>query len=247
MFEINICYLYPDILNLYGDIGNIITLRNRCDWRQIKCNVENITLGDAYIPEKYDITFIGSGQRHETDIVYKDIIKNKKEELTRAIENNKIFLCINSSFQLLGKYYKTIDNNEVELLGILDFITVEKGKRFVGNTIYQCDFLKSGSCDGKVVGFENHSASTYLGTGVSPLGKVLYGHGNNGEDRTEGAIYKNTFCSYAHGSLLPKNPVLADYLIALALKNKYEEFVSLQDLKDEIEYLARNSLISKLL
>lgn len=247
MYTINICYLYPELLNLYGDVGNIIALKKRCEWRGIKCNVENITLGDKYIPENYDITFMGSGQGHETDIVLNDMVVNKVNEINNAIQNDKIFLFINSSYQLLGKYYKKIDGSETELLGLIDFWTIEKGKRMVGNIIFECDFLMSEAFEGTVVGFENHSASTYLGSNISPLGKVLVGHGNNGEDGLEGAIYNNVFCSYSHGSLLPKNPALTDHLITLALRKKNKEFISLQVLKDEIEILAHNSLTSRLL
>jgi CobQ-like glutamine amidotransferase family enzyme len=247
MYEINICYLYPDILNLYSDIGNIIALSKRCEWRGITCNIHNITLGDNYMPENYDITFMGSGQIKERDIVYKDIVANKFSEIANAIENNKVFLCINTSYQLLGNYYKTSDGTEIELLQLINFWSVEKDTRSVGNLIFECDFLMSENFDGKIVGFENHLANTYLGSGVTPLGKVLYGHGNNGEDGLEGAIYKNTFCSYSHGSLLPKNPALTDYLITLALKEKYQDFISLQILKDETEIQARNSLMSRFL
>lgn len=246
MYEINICHLYPDLLNLYGDRGNIIALTKRSQWRGIKANTSYISLGDKFIPEDYDIVFLGGGQDYEQEIIQDDLLRSKGEEIKNAVENNKVFLCICGGYQLLGQYYKTWDGKEIEFLGALDLWTIGGEKRMIGNLVFECDFLLSEKCDGRIVGFENHSGRTYLGEKVKPLGKVLKGSGNNGEDKYEGAIYKNVHCSYSHGSLLPKNPSLTDHLISLALKQKYKDFVSLQPLNDCFEDLAHKSMITRI-
>ncbi len=247
MYELNICHLYPDLLNLYGDRGNIISLKRRCEWRGISANVHNITMDEAFVPENYDIIFLGGGQDYEQEIIQKDLIIKKGTEIRNAIENNKVFLCICGGYQLLGNYYKTWDGKEIEFLGALDLWTIGGEKRMIGNIVFQCDFLTSESNDGLIVGFENHSGKTYLGEELIPLGKVIKGYGNNGEDGFEGAIYKNVYCSYSHGSLLPKNPSLADHLITLALNQKYKDFVSLQQIDDKFENLAKNEMLKRII
>jgi CobQ-like glutamine amidotransferase family enzyme len=247
MYELNICHLYPDLLNLYGDRGNIISLAKRCEWRGINANIRNITIGDSFLPEDYDFIFLGGGQDYEQEIIHDDLLKNKGNEIKNAVENNKVFLGICGGYQLLGKYYKTWEGKEIEFLGALDLWTIGGKQRMIGNLIIQCGFLKSEEFDGNIVGFENHSGRTYLGPGVSPLGKVVRGFGNNNEDGFEGAVYKNVYCSYSHGSLLPKNPVFADYLITLALKQKYKDFPSLEKLDDRYESLAHNTMISRIM
>jgi len=246
MYELNICHLYPEILNLYGDRGNIMALKKRCEWRGINVNVVNVSLGDPFIPENYDMVFFGGGQDYEQEIIQDDLKKNKAAEIKSAVENDMVFLCICGGYQLMGQFYRTSDGKEIEALGALDLWTLGGRERMIGDIVYQCDFLVSDDCDGKVVGFENHSGKTYLGKDVKPMGKVIKGYGNNGEDGWEGAVYKNVYCSYSHGSLLPKNPALADHLITLSLKRKYPDFVSLNKLDDEFERLARNSMISRI-
>jgi lipid II isoglutaminyl synthase (glutamine-hydrolysing) len=245
MYELSICHLYPDLLNLYGDRGNIIALNRRAEWRGISVTTSNITLGDAFDAEKYDIIFLGGDQDYEQEIIQNDVLGSKGNEICNAITENRVFLCICGGYQLLGKYYKTWDGKEIEFLGALNLWTIGGRQRMIGNIVYECDLLKNESFDGRVVGFENHSGRTYLGPEVSPLGRVIHGNGNNGEDGFEGAIYKNVFCSYSHGSLLPKNPMLADHLISLALKRKYKDFVALQPLNDEFEERARSTMVKR--
>jgi CobQ-like glutamine amidotransferase family enzyme len=247
MYVINICHLYPDLLNLYGDRGNVIALKRRAQWRDITVNVHNVSLGDTFAPENYDIIFLGGGQDYEQGIAQEDILKQKGSEIKNAINHGKVFLCICGGYQLMGNYYKAWDGRETEYLGALNLWTIGGKERLIGDMIFECDFLKSGQGDGKVVGFENHSGRTYLGPEVQPLGKVLKGHGNNGEDNHEGAVYKNVYCSYSHGSLLPKNPALADHLLALALKSKYSDFASLEKLNDNLENLAHDTMIARLI
>lgn len=147
---------------------------------------------------------------------------------------------------MMGQYYRTWDGKEIKFLGALDLWTIGGKKRMIGNMVFECDFIKTDAYDGRIIGFENHSGRTYLGSDVKPLGKVLKGYGNNGEDRYEGAVYKNVYCSYSHGSLLPKNPALTDHFIVLALKQKYKDFVSLLKLNDEIEMLAHDTMIKRI-
>ncbi len=246
MYEINICHLYPDLLNLYGDRGNIIALEKRCEWRGIRSNTFSVTLGENFAPENYDIIFLGGGQDYEQEIIQHDLLTDKSAEIKNAIKNNKVFLCICGGYQLLGKYYKTWEGKEIEFLGAIDIWTVGSKLRMIGNTVYDCDFLKTENCDGSLVGFENHSGKTYLGADVKPLAKVVKGFGNNGEDGFEGALYKNVFCSYSHGSLLPKNPSLADHLVSIALKEKYKDFVQLTPIEDSVENLAHGSVIERI-
>jgi len=244
MYNITICHMYPDLLNLYGDLGNIIALKKRLEWRGIEVTVKSVSLGDEFLPDEYDIVFLGGGQDYEQDILHQDLIKNKKKAVIDAIEKDVVFLCICGGYQLMGKYYISQNKKEIECLGAMDHWTINSEKRNIGNLIFSIEGLKQYP-DGYVVGFENHSGKTYLGNGVSPLGKVIYGCGNNGEDGYEGARYKNVFCSYSHGSLLPKNPGLTDELISLALKRKYKDFVSLQPLEDRFETSARETLIKR--
>ena len=236
--ELNICHLYPDLLNVYGDMGNILILKHRAEKRNIKVNIFNVSINDAFEPEKYDIVFFGGGQDFEQSIVSDDLLKNKAPGIREYIESGKVFLCICGGYQLLGKYYTTPAGEKLDGLGILDIYTEAGEKRFIGNTIvYNKEF------DETYVGFENHSGKTYIGN-LKPLGKVIIGYGNNGEDGYEGCIYKNTFCTYFHGSLLSKNPELADRLLKLALQNKYDE-VAFAMLDDSLELKAKEFIINR--
>lgn len=245
MYTINICHLYPDLLNLYGDRGNVIALKQRALWRGIDVVVHNISIGQEYDTNKYDITFLGGGQDFEQEIIQNDLLTQKGDAIRDAINSGKVFLAICGGYQLLGKYYTTFDGKQINLLGALDIWTIAQSNRLIGNFAFRCDFLASNSFDGVIVGFENHAGRTFLGSNVSPLGKIIRGHGNNDQDGFEGARFKNTFCSYSHGSLLPKNPKLTDYLLSIAMKNKYPSFNILVPLDDSIEQAARQSVITK--
>ncbi len=236
--ELNICHLYPDLLNVYGDLGNILILKYRCEQRGIQVNIHNISLGDSFDSSKYDIAFFGGGQDYEQSIVSEDLNQTKKAGLVEFIENQKVFLCICGGYQLLGKYYTTPDGEKLDGLGILDIYTEGGNVRFIGNTvIFNEEFNET------YVGFENHSGRTYIGN-LKPLGKVIAGYGNNGEDGYEGCIYKNCYCTYFHGSLLSKNPEFADRLISTALSNKYGE-VNLSPLDDALELNAKEFIIKR--
>jgi lipid II isoglutaminyl synthase (glutamine-hydrolysing) len=236
--ELNICHLYPDLLNVYGDLGNILILKYRAEQRGIKVNIHNISIGNVFEDEKYDIVFFGGGQDYEQSIVSKDLIELKKDSLTNYIEDNKVFLCVCGGYQLLGNYYTTPEGEKLDGLGILDIYTEGGEKRFIGNTVIQNEDNNE-----IYVGFENHSGRTYIGN-LKPLGKTISGYGNNGEDGYEGCIYKNTYCTYFHGSILSKNPELADRLLKAALINKYED-VALEPLDDSYEIAAKEFILNR--
>lgn len=236
--ELNICHLYPDLLNVYGDTGNILILKYRAMKRNIKVNVINISTGDKFDETKYDIVLFGGGQDYEQSIVSKDILDNKAYGLKKYIEDEKVFLAICGGYQLLGKYYTTPQGEKLEGLSILDIYTEGGKDRFIGNTVIFNEEYKE-----TYVGFENHSGRTYIGN-LKPLGRVIKGYGNNGEDSFEGCIYKNTFCTYFHGSLLSKNPELADRILTKALCNKYGE-ISLEPLDDTLELRGKEIIINR--
>ncbi|KEJ03616.1 type 1 glutamine amidotransferase [Clostridium botulinum] len=237
--ELNICHLYPDLLNVYGDIGNILVLKYRAEQRGIKINVSNVSIKDSFPIDKYDIALFGGGQDYEQSIVSKDMVETKKDDLTEYIEKGKVLLAICGGYQLLGKYYTTPEGEKLDGLDILDIYTEGGDIRFIGNTV-----IKNEEFNETYVGFENHSGRTYIGN-LKPLGKIIAGYGNNGEDQEEGCIYKNTFCTYFHGSLLSKNPELADRLLSTALKNKYGNEIELEPLDDNLEFKAKEFIINR--
>ena len=233
---IRIGHLYPDMLNLYGDRGNIIALTVRMKSRGIDVQTDAITMGKKFNADDYDILFIGGGQDFEQDVLLDDLKKGKDIEINRAIQNGTPLLAICGGYQMLGKYYKTYDGKMLEYMGALDFYTEGKEERMIGNYAYK---TKEGI---EVVGFENHSGRTYLGKGIEPLGTIIKGYGNNGEDGTEGVRYKNTFGTYSHGPVLPKNPQLADLLISKAIENKYGK-TELAPLDDSLEDKAKEQVM----
>ncbi len=211
-------HLYPDQLNLYGDRGNILTLRRRCLQRNIELRVIGLGVGDALAPDEYDMLFIGGGQDKEQEPVAQDLYEMKGIGLWAAIEDDMPVLAVCGGFQLLSHYYRPAEGPNMRGLGVFDAWTEHKGPqspRCIGNIAIQWN-------DQTLVGFENHGGHTYLGT-AAPLGKVLKGYGNNAEDHSEGAVYRNAYGTYLHGSLLPKNPHFADYLVELALRRKYRD------------------------
>lgn len=238
--ELNICHLYPDLLNVYGDIGNILILKYRAEQRGIKVNIINSSLNDKLDIDNLDIIFFGGGQDFEQSIVSTDLMAVKKDDLSKYIEDGKVLLAICGGYQLLGNYYIAPNGERIEGLGILDIYTEGGDTRFIGNTIiYNEDFNET------YVGFENHSGRTYI-NGLKPLGKCIEGYGNNGSTKEEGCIYKNTFCSYFHGSLLSKNPELADRFIKLALSKKYNKEIILESIDDTFEIKAKEAIINRL-
>jgi len=244
VLALRICHLYPDLLNLYGDRGNLLTLKQRCAWRGIDCTITPVSLGDTFAPEQYDLVFMGGGQDYEQNLLYEDLLEQKGDAIRKAVEDGLVFLCICGGYQLMGKYYEEQDGHKIDGLGALDLWTVGRPDRLIGNTIHEADILADLGKDPRLVGFENHSGRTYLGHGVRPLARVKKGGGNNGDDQTEGAIYNNVFCTYSHGSFLPKNPAMADHLVEVALRRRYPEFVQLAPLDDQLAENCRKYLFN---
>lgn len=239
---LHICHLYYDILNLYGDNGNIRTLQKRLEWRGIASNVTRLSFGPVDDNEDYDIIFIGGGQDFEQELLVKDLFEYKADWLNKAIENGTVILAICGGYQMLGKYYEAADGTRVDFLGAIDYYTTASDKRMIGNFVY--DYTSDGGDTFSVVGFENHNGQTWLGEGVRPMGKIVKGFGNNGEDGTEGVRYKNVFGTYSHGPLLPKNARIADELLEIAYERKYKE--CLAPLEHEMEDAALNDIKAQL-
>ena len=216
MKEINICHLYGNLLNTYGDVGNVMAISHEAHKRGYKANTEIITIGDDFIPDKYDFLFFGGGQDYEQSIVQVDM-KSKKDGIEKFIENNGVFLAICGGYQLLGQYYFDAYNNKIQGLGIFEHYTKnqDKSNRFTGQ-------IKIKDCiNGKVYeGFENHGGVTYLSDKQDAFGLVEVGNGNNGDDKTEGFRYKNTIGTYLHGPILARNENLCKDLFDLILSNK---------------------------
>jgi len=244
--ELKIGWLYPNLMNTYGDRGNIITLAYRIQKRDIKVKLLKISLADnPKLILASDLLFMGGAQDKQQEIVNKDLMLNKKEYLTVKIEKGTPGLYICGAYQFLGKYYKTFAGKIIQGLSIFDLYTKSpdiKAPRLIGDLVVKSDFFG----DQLLVGFENHMGRTYLGKKVKPLAWVLKGFGNNGQDKTEGVIYKNSLGSYLHGPILPKNPEVADWLIKKALEIKYKKKIVLKKLDNRIENLARSSLIQSL-
>ena len=237
--ELHICHLYPDLLNSYGDIGNVLIMARRLERRGIDAVIHNITIGDEFHKEDYDIVFFGGGQDFEQAIVSEDLKKNKKDELQAYIEEGKVFIAICGGYQLLGHYYMSAENEKLEGLHILDIHTEKGDKRAINNLILQ-------DGDRYYAGFENHSGRTYIGD-LKPLGKVAYGFGNNGEDGYEGCRYKNTIGTYLHGPLFTKNPELCDEVLETALSLRYGKEIKLDQLDDTFEMKAKQVVLHRYL
>jgi CobQ-like glutamine amidotransferase family enzyme len=237
--KLKLVHLYPLFLNLYGDIGNVIALKKRCEWHGIDLEIEQINLNDK-IEEGTDIYFIGGGQDRQQVEVSEELQKHKSI-LTAEYHSDAVFLGICGGYQLLGEYYQPHDSKRLEGIGLLDAYTVAGSTRFIGNVTAKIDNLEPNT----LVGFENHSGLTFLRGETKPLSTIVVGNGNNGQDKTEGARSRNAFGTYLHGSFLPKNPHFADYLIKLALRKKYGEEIELPALDDTIENKAHEVVLNK--
>ena len=240
--ELKICHLYPDIMNLYGDRGNVLCMQKRLQWRGIESIVEKRPLGSDISLSGFDFVFIGSGQDFDQQLLLEDLRSGRAAELKAAINDGMPVLAISGGFELLGNYIQDEKGKRNDFVGALDMYTENGKDRLTGNYKFKC----AEDCGGSiVVGFENHSGRTYLGEGLQPLGKVLSGSGNNGEDGTEGARYKNVFGTYSHGPVLPKNPQVCDMILLSALERKYGN-IELQPLNDEAENQAHDEMCSRI-
>ena len=239
--QIKIAYLYPDLMNIYGDHGNVLTLVKRCQWRGIPVEVVALNTGDRIRHGDCDIFFMGGGQDREQMMVCRDLQDAKGEDIKLEIEEGAAALVICGGYQLFGKFYRPFEGEELQGISVFDAYTVAGKKRCIGNVVAKSVL---GGAPGTIVGFENHSGKTYLGDGCAPLGTVSVGYGNNGEDKTEGAIYRGAIGTYLHGSLLPKNPGVADFLIEKALA-RHAGGLPLEALDDSLEFAAHAAAVNR--
>ena len=239
--ELKICHLYPDVLNLYGDRGNIQCLQRRLAWRGIDCQVDFMGIGDYKSLSGYDLFFIGGGQDFDQEILLEDLRLRKGAEIRAALEDGKTFLCICGGYQMMGHYYETARGVRCEFIGAVDLYTVGGEKRQIGNYSFRLGEESGGSI---VAGFENHSGMTYLGEGVRPLGTVIHDCGNNLKDDTEGVRDRNVFGTYSHGPVLPGNPAFCDTILSTALERKYGK-CELEPLDDRLELAAHEKAVKR--
>jgi lipid II isoglutaminyl synthase (glutamine-hydrolysing) len=224
--------LYPELMNIYADRGNIAVLRARCEWRGLGFRLESASLGESFDPRGHELLYMGGGQDRDQAAVARDMVETKGDALHAAADRGAVVLAVCGGYQLLGTGYR-LGDEELPGVELVDLRTVrEEGPRLIGNCAIETDLGTGGRM---IAGFENHGGRTYLGPGERPLGRVLKGHGNNGRDRTEGVRRGNVIGTYLHGPLLPKNVWLADRLIELALG------VELEPLDDALEDAAHLS------
>jgi CobQ-like glutamine amidotransferase family enzyme len=211
-------HLYPSLMNIYGDRGNILCLQRRCRLRGIALQVTPLEVGDPLQPDAFDILFMGGAQDHEQRLVADDLLATKGA-LVEAVQDGAVFLGVCGGYQLSGRFYRGAGGEEMRGAGVFDLYTLHPGakaRRLIGNLSALWD-------GGTLAGFENHGGRTYLGAGAQPLAKVIHGFGNDGRSGYEGARYRNAFGCYLHGPVLPKNPAFADRLISLGLQRRYAD------------------------
>lgn len=251
--HLTLAHLYPEQMNIYGDRGNVIALAQRCAWRGIDLQVLPVGPGDTVDWSEIDLVFFGGGQDSGQSLIADDFLRRQGEPLARAIEDGLVLLAICGGYQLLGHYFLTHTGERLPGVGVLDVHTVGGEKRLIGNIVVEAtlddpgDQRVGGAAAVSLVGFENHSGRTYHGARVRSLGRVLVGHGDNGEDRVGGTVYRNTIGCYLHGSLLPKNPQLADHMLRLALARRYGDTAALAQLDDTLELQAQQSMVRRLI
>ncbi|WP_028264016.1 type 1 glutamine amidotransferase [Atopobium fossor] len=234
-----VAHLFPELLNLYGDSGNMLCFKKRMEWRGIQVEIREVHPGDTPSFNDVDIAFIGGGSDREQKIVC-DKLLSVGNEITSFVEDGGVLMAVCGGYQLLGHSY-LMGNEEIRGLSLVDLYTDHGDPRLIGNIV-----VDSPLCDHKVVGYENHAGRTHLGEGVTPFGKVVYGHGNDGNTGYEGVLYKNVIGTYIHGPLLPKNPGIADYAISHALERATGKSY-LEPLDDTAELLANNTMVKRLL
>ena len=235
------------MMNLYGDRGNVISIKKRCEWRGIGVEVVDVGLGESIRPKGCDLFLFGGGQDREQALLADDLSGSKGADLRAFVEGGGVVLGVCGGYQLMGHYYETPEGEKLSGVGIFDLHTEPRKQdeeRLIGNILVRV--RAPDSPDGErreIVGFENHGGRTYLGD-VEPLGEVVAGYGNNGKDGTEGARRNNAYGTYLHGSLLPKNPWLTDQLILNAVQRVDDTF-ELEPLDDAKERSAFESVVSR--
>ncbi|ABG05925.1 CobB/CobQ-like glutamine amidotransferase [Rubrobacter xylanophilus DSM 9941] len=242
--KLTVHHLYADMMNLYGDRGNVLSIKKRCEWRGIPVEVVDVGVGEPVRPTGCDIFLFGGGQDREQALLAGDLAGKKGAELRAIVEDGGVVLGVCGGYQLMGHYYETPEGERLPGVGIFDLYTEPRKPgegRLIGNVLVRVEL---GGEARELVGFENHGGRTRLGD-VEPLGTVLYGHGNNGEDGTEGARRLNAYGTYLHGSLLPKNPWFTDHLILSALRRVDGSF-ELEPLDDALELRAFEAMADRL-
>ncbi len=240
---LRLTHLYPKLMNIYGDRGNILCLERRCRERGIGFEATELGLGETLKPKDFDMVFIGGAQDREQRRVAEDLVEVKGEALREAAARGVVVLAVCGGYQLLGRRYITAEGEVLPGVGLFGLTTEHPGpgaRRFIGNVVVEWQ-------GHTLVGFENHGGRTRLEEGVEPLGRVVSGFGNNGEDGGEGAVCGSAYGTYLHGSLLPKNPRLADHLIATALRRRHKglELASLDDRVEEMAHAAAVRLATR--
>jgi len=234
--QLTILQLYPRDMNIYGDHGNMLALKRRAEWHGYEPRIIAYNPGDIF-PDDVDIVIGGGGQDSGQDKIVADLLKIGSQ-LKQLAENGVPMLMICGLYQLFGHSFKTQDGHVIDGIGLLDVTTVAGPERLIGNIVTHSDDF------GDIIGYENHSGQTFLGGSVHPFGAVVRGAGNNNQDGTEGARYRNVIGSYLHGSLLPKNPAIADWLLEQAATNKYGEFTPTV-VDDHLAMLARKHAVRR--
>ena len=234
-------WLYPDLMNIYGDRGNILTLLKRAEWRGYEARSLDLGRGTTKGMDDVDVFFFGGGQDREQALVYDDLLEHKQAPLEKAVAAGAMVLAVCGGYQLLGHYYQTAEGERYPGIGMIDVKTEAGKRRFIGDVVI--DGAIEGLQPSTLVGFENHSGRTFLGNAARPLGKVRTGSGNNGADGTEGCVQGGVIGTYLHGSLLPKNPQLADYLIRRALTRR--GVTELEPLDDSVELAAHERILTR--
>lgn len=234
--QLTILQLYPRDMNIYGDNGNLLVLRRRAEKQGFNVTVIEYNPGDHF-PESVDIVIGGGGQDSGQDNIQQDLEKIGPRLISLADAGTPM-LVICGLYQLFGKFFKTQDGHVIQGIGLLDIETHAGPERLIGNIVTKSDQF------GEIIGYENHSGQTFLGSKVTPLGTVIRGAGNNGQDDFEGTRYKNVIGSYLHGSLLPKNPAIADWLIERAVINRYHDFTPTK-IDDTFADLARKHALKR--
>jgi len=236
--ELRLLALYPEQMNIYADRGNILFLRRRCEWRGIGFEYAAAGPGERFDPAAHDLLYLGGGQDRDQRAVATDMVASKGDALKAAARSGAVVLAVCGGYQLLGHSYQ-LGEERLPGIALVELETVRApGPRLIGNIAIEVDL---GSGPRTLAGFENHGGRTYLGAGERPLGRVLEGFGNNGEDGFEGVLRDNTIGTYLHGPLLPKNAWLADELIARALERRYDRRPDLDPLDDTLERAAHQS------
>ncbi|MGH2487252.1 MAG: type 1 glutamine amidotransferase [Ktedonobacterales bacterium] len=237
---LRICHLYPKVLSVAGDRGNLFAIQRRCEWRGVQTEVADVDVGqNAHFPD-FDVILFHGGQDKEMDVAARDM-EEKNALLREAVESDVLVLAVCAGYQLLGNYYQPYTGPRLEGAHAVDIHTIGGNTRYMNHIAVECDFAAGGKQT--LVGFENHSGRTYLGPGVQPLGKVIAGGGNNGEDGGEGARYRQVYGTYLHGPVLPKNPWFTDHLIVNGLRHRYGAVEPLAALPDGAEQRAHDAAL----